>query len=186
MSSESFSALLSGSLAAALSAGFLAGFVFSFYPVALGAIPVSLACVTRSRATREAVRYGTLFVAGLLVTHLLIGVTAGLGGLWGRGLLGRTWGFVLGPLLIVLGLVWAGWVRLPAFALRRRAKRSPWAMKLDEAILVVSKQAPAEGESAAAEHLLRALEAVCSDESCMPLDEADRILEDIKRGHSSS
>lgn len=124
MSFESFSALLSGSLGAALAAGFLAGFVFSFNPVALGAIPVSLAYVTRSRATREAVRYGTLFVAGLLVTHLIIGVIAGLGGLWVRGLLGRTWGFVLGPLLIVLGLVWAGWMRLPAFALRLRAKRA--------------------------------------------------------------
>ena len=124
MSIESLSALLSQSLAAALALGFVSGFVFSFNPVALGAIPVSLAYVTRSRATREAATYGTLFIVGLLVTHLAIGVIAGLGGLWVQTLLGRTWGLILGPVLIVLGLVWAGWLRLPAFALKIRAKRA--------------------------------------------------------------
>lgn len=37
--------------------------------------------------------------------------------------MGRGWGFVLGPLLIALGRVWTGWVRVPLPALAVRAKR---------------------------------------------------------------
>jgi cytochrome c-type biogenesis protein len=36
--------------------------------------------------------------------------------------MGREWGLVLGPLLIVLGLAWPGWVRLPLPTLRLRAR----------------------------------------------------------------
>lgn len=108
---------------ASLGLGFVAGFLFSFNPVALAAIPVALAYVTRARETRRAVVFGLLFIAGLVVTHVFLGTVAGLGGMWVKELLGRAWGLVLGPLLIVLGLVWAGWLRLPLPAIRLRAKR---------------------------------------------------------------
>jgi hypothetical protein len=51
-------------------------------------------------------------------------VNASLGGSWVQKLLGREWGLVLGPLLIVLGLVWPGWIRLPLPALSFRAQRA--------------------------------------------------------------
>lgn len=122
MTAESFTALLSQSLPAALALGFLTGFLFSFNPVALGAIPVSLGYVTRSRTAREAWACGALFITGLVATHLVLGLAAGAGGLGAATLLGRAWGYLLGPLLIVLGLIWTGWLRLPAGAPRLRAK----------------------------------------------------------------
>lgn len=107
----------------AASIGFLAGLAFSLNPVAVAAIPVALAYVTKARERREAWRLGSLFVAGMLATHALLGVIAGVGGLWVAALLGRGWGLVLGPVLIGLGLIWTGWVRLPLPALALRAKR---------------------------------------------------------------
>jgi len=106
----------------ALWVGLVTGFVFSFNPVALAAIPVSLAYVTVSRSSRQATLYGGFFVLGMILTHVSLGLAASLGGLWVQQLLGRAWGLVLGPLLIVLGLVWPGWLRLPLPALRIRAK----------------------------------------------------------------
>ena len=105
-----------------LAVGFAAGFLFSFNPVALAAIPVSLAYATKAQQGRRVIAYGAMFVFGMLVTHLVIGVVAGLGGGWIQKLLGRQWGLVLGPLLILLGLMWAGWVRLalPQIPLRGR------------------------------------------------------------------
>ncbi|UUZ73780.1 hypothetical protein LP415_12515 [Polaromonas sp. P1(28)-8] len=104
----------------AVIAAFLTGLVSSFNPVAIAAVPVALAYVTKARETRQAVLYGAMFVAGMLVTHTAPGFLAGLGGSWVQGLLGRFWGLLLGPILILLGLVWTGWVRipLPVFALR--------------------------------------------------------------------
>lgn len=112
----------------ALVASFLAGLVFSVNPVAMAAIPVALAYVTKARETRQAVLYGTMFVAGMLATHTALGFLAGLGGSWVQALLGRFWGLVLGPILVLLGLVWLGWVRLPlpAFALRARRPQGAW------------------------------------------------------------
>lgn len=109
-------------------AAFLTGLVFSFNPVAMAAVPVALAYVTKARETRQAVLYGAMFVAGMLVTHTALGFLAGLGGSWVQGLLGRFWGLALGPILILLGLVWTGWVRLPlpAFALRVRRPQGMW------------------------------------------------------------
>ena len=49
---------------------------------------------------------------------------AGLGGAWVQSLLGRQWGLVLGPLLIVLGLLWAGWLKVPIPRIPLRAKRA--------------------------------------------------------------
>ena len=98
---------------AALAVGMLAGFLFSFNPVALAAIPVSLAYVTKAGEPRRTIVFGGMFVLGMIVTHALLGLVAGLGGSWVQQLLGRAWGLVLGPLLIMLGAIWLGWLRLP-------------------------------------------------------------------------
>jgi cytochrome c-type biogenesis protein len=97
---------------AAVAVAFLAGFVFSFNPVALDAIPVSLAYVTKAGEPRR---------AGSARHHVCSrddrdargprhrGGTgrfaAGLGGQWVETILGRQWGLVLGPVLILLGLM---------------------------------------------------------------------------------
>lgn len=103
--------------------GFLAGLAFSVNPVAIAAIPVALAYVTRARAPSEALRLGTAFVVGMIAVHVLLGFAAGLGGRWVSELMGRGWGLLLGPLLIALGLVWTGWVRLPLPSITLRAQR---------------------------------------------------------------
>jgi cytochrome c-type biogenesis protein len=104
--------------------GFLAGLLFSLNPVAVAAIPVSLAYVTRAREKRTAVLFGAMFILGLIATHVLLGLVAGFGGRWIEGLLGRYWGLVLGPLLVLLGLLWPGWIKLPLPAASFRAKRA--------------------------------------------------------------
>ncbi len=104
----------------ALAISFIAGLAFSFNPVALAAIPVSLAYVTRARKGEQALMLGTAFVVGMLAMHVLLGAVADFGGSWIELALGRWWGLLIGPVLIVLGLMWAGWLRipLPANALR--------------------------------------------------------------------
>ena len=109
---------------AAIGIGFLTGFIFSFNPVALAAIPVSLAYVTKAHETSRAVLFGGMFILGLIVTHVLLGLIASLGGNWVQQLLGRHWGLVLGPLLILLGLMWPGWIRPPLPAISFRAKQA--------------------------------------------------------------
>lgn len=109
---------------ASLVVGFTAGFLFSFNPVALAAIPVSLAYVTKSHEQRAAVLYAGAFVLGMLVIHIALGAVAALGGLWIQKLLGRYWGLILGPLLIVLGLAWPGWIRIPLPQIAMRARRA--------------------------------------------------------------
>lgn len=103
--------------------GFLAGLAFSLSPVVVAAIPVALAYVTHARERREAIRLGAMFVAGMIATHVALGLIAGLGGSWVGELMGRGWGLVLGPLLIVLGLMWSGWISVPLPAIALRAKR---------------------------------------------------------------
>jgi len=110
--------------AVSLGIGFAAGFLFSFNPVALAAIPVSLAYVTKAHETRKAVLFGSMFILGMIVTHALLGLIAGFGGAWVQKLLGREWGLVLGPVLIVLGLIWPGWIRLPIPPIPVRARRA--------------------------------------------------------------
>jgi len=107
----------------ALGIGFLTGLVFSFNPVALAAIPVSLAYVTRARQRDQAFKLGTMFVVGMLLTHLAIGAIAGFGGHWVELVIGRWWGLVIGPVLILLGLLWPGWLRLPLPPIALRARR---------------------------------------------------------------
>lgn len=115
-------AIESASFAAA-GVAFLAGLAFSFNPVALASIPVSLAYVTRARDPSRAFLYGGMFILGMILTHVALGLVAGLGGKWAAALLGRAWGLVLGPLLIVLGLMWAGWLRIPLPSIGFRATR---------------------------------------------------------------
>ena len=108
---------------AAAGISFLAGLVFSFNPVAFAAIPVSLAYVAKARERSQAILFGSMFVLGMIVTHAVLGFIAGLGGHWVASVVGRQWGLVLGPLLIFLGLLWPGWVRIPLPAFALRAKR---------------------------------------------------------------
>ena len=108
---------------AAIGVSFLAGLFFSVNPVAMAAIPVSLAYVTKARETRQAMLFGTMFILGMIVTHILLGFIAGIGGRWVETLVGRSWGLLLGPLLILLGLMWPGWIRLPMPPLAMRVRR---------------------------------------------------------------
>lgn len=108
---------------ASMGLGFLAGLFFSINPVALAAIPVALAYVTRARERPTALRFGAMFILGLVATHVVLGVAAALGGRWVEQLLGRYWGAILGPLLILMGLLWPGWLKLPLPAPSFRASR---------------------------------------------------------------
>jgi len=113
---------------AAAGVAFLTGLVFSFNPVALASIPVSLAFVTRGRDKGQALLFGAMFVAGMILAHVVLGLIAGLGGKWVADIAGRSWGLFLGPLLIVLGLMWAGWLRipLPSFGFRASRPAAAW------------------------------------------------------------
>lgn len=128
MDIESLRAALTHASAAALLVGFTAGFVFSFNTVAIASIPVTLAYVTKANAPQRAVWLGTAFILGLLVTHVVLGVAAALGGDWVKNVMGRGWDLILGPLLILLGLVWPGWIklRLPWLALRGQVVSGAW------------------------------------------------------------
>ena len=120
MDIESLRLALAEASLAGLAIGFASGFIFSFNPVAFAAIPVTLAYVTKARAPRRAAALAGAFIAGMIVTHVVLGVAAALGGEWVRGVMGRRWGLVLGPILIALGLAWPGWLklRLPWFSMR--------------------------------------------------------------------
>ena len=124
MDAESLSHAIQSTGYAAAGLAFLVGLVFSFNPVALASIPVSLAYVTRARDKRTAVAFGGMFILGLVLTHVVLGIVAGLGGQWVQGLLGRQWGLVLGPVLILLGAFWAGWIRVPLPTIGFKAKRA--------------------------------------------------------------
>jgi len=111
-----------------LGLGFVTGFIFSFNPVAIAAIPVALAYVTKAHETKRAVWLGGAFIAGLIVTHIVLGVAASLGGDWVKSVMGRWWGLILGPLLIALGFIWPGWLklRLPWLSFRGRMVSGMW------------------------------------------------------------
>jgi cytochrome c-type biogenesis protein len=98
---------------AAILASILAGLMFSFNPVALASIPVALAYTIKARTPRQAFQFGTMFILGMFVTHAVLGLVAGLGSSGIKALLGRRWGLLLGPLLVLLGLMWAGLIRVP-------------------------------------------------------------------------
>ena len=113
---------------AGLGLAFLAGFLFSFNPVSFASIPVVLAYVTRAGEKRRALLMGGAFVAGMLLTHVVLGVAMALGGEWVKDVMGRAWGLLLGPVLIVLGVIWAGWwtPRLPWLSMRARKVSGTW------------------------------------------------------------
>ncbi len=83
---------------------------------------------------------GAMFIVGMLVVHAVMGFVAGLGGRWVATLVGRDWGLVLGPFLIVLGLMWTGWIRLPlpAFALRAKRPSAVWSAFILGAIFSIA------------------------------------------------
>ena len=113
---------------AAAAVGFIAGLAFSFNPVALASIPVSLAYVTKGRDKSQALLFGSMFLLGMILTHVVLGLIAGLGGKWASEVTGRAWGLFLGPLLIILGLMWAGWLHLPlpSFGFRATRPTAAW------------------------------------------------------------
>ena len=123
MDPDSLRLAVEQSLYVAVGIGFLTGFFFSLNPVAVAAIPVSLAYVTRAREGPTALRFGSLFIAGLVLTHVVLGVAAGVAGDSVQRVIGRYWGLYLGPLLILMGLMWPGWIKLPLPAASFRAKR---------------------------------------------------------------
>ena len=98
---------------ASLAVGLAIGFFFSFNPVALAAIPVSLAYMTKAQARNGQCVLGSMFVLGMIVTHALLGLVVGLGGGWIQRVIGREWGLVLGPGGNRDGARVAGWIRLP-------------------------------------------------------------------------
>lgn len=107
----------------ALGIAFLAGLVFSFNPVALASIPVALAYVTKARTIEQSFYFGGAFTFGMILVQVLLGFIAGLSGNWVASLAGRQWGLLLGPALIVLGFIWAGWIRIPLPSASFKAKR---------------------------------------------------------------
>jgi cytochrome c-type biogenesis protein len=98
---------------ASLAIGLAIGFVFSFNPVALAAIPVSLAYMTKAHAPQRTALLGSMLVLGMIVTHAMLGLIVGLGGGWIQRFIGREWSLMLGPAAIAMGLAWPGWIRLP-------------------------------------------------------------------------
>ena len=113
---------------AGIGVAFVAGFVFSFNPVSFASIPVMLAYVTKAHEERRALWMGAAFVVGMVATHVVLGVTVALGGEWIKAVMGRQWGVLLGPVLIIMGLVWPGWlnIRLPWFGIRARRVSGYW------------------------------------------------------------
>jgi cytochrome c-type biogenesis protein len=101
--------------------------LFSFNPVVLASIRVSLAYVTKARNAQQSALFGS-FVAAMILVQVLLGFIAGLGGSWAASLVGRQWGLLLGPVLIILGLMWPGWVRvpLPSFVPRMKRPTTVW------------------------------------------------------------
>lgn len=108
-----------------LGAALIAGLLFSFTPVAFASIPAVLAYVTRARAFREAVSYGSAFAAGLIITHVVLGVGAALGGAWAQNLLSRQWGAILGSCWACCGPGGSGRA-LPWLPLRGRRAATLW------------------------------------------------------------
>lgn len=113
---------------AGIGVSFLTGLVFSFNPVSFASIPVVLAYVTKAHTQRRALLLGSSFVAGMLITHAVLGVVAALGGEWAKRSIGHGWELLLGPLLVTLGLLWPGWIkiRLPWIGLRGKEVSGAW------------------------------------------------------------
>ena len=113
---------------AGIGLAFLVGFVFSFNPVSFASIPVVIAYVAKAHEQRRALMMGGAFVGGIILTHVALGVAAALGGGWVQNIMGKYWNWLLGPLLIVLGAMWAGWlnIRIPWFGMKAKKATGLW------------------------------------------------------------
>lgn len=113
---------------AALGLGFLAGITFGLSPLPLAVLPVALAHISRHADERARRLWIALFFLGTVATHAALGAAAGFGGQWVQALIGRQWTILVGALLIAMGSLWIGAVRLPwrgiGFAARQVSK--PW------------------------------------------------------------
>lgn len=125
---QSLEATLQHASFAGIGIAFVAGFVFSFNPVSFASIPVVLAYVTRAHEKQQALSLGGAFIVGLVLTHVGLGMVAALGGEWVKSIMGRQWGLFLGPVLIMLGLMWPGWLklRLPWISMRGKKITGHW------------------------------------------------------------
>src|SRR5258708_13264185 len=81
----------------ALTAGFLSGLVFSFNPVALASIPVSLAYVTKARSAKQSALFGAFFTAAMVIVQTLLGFFARFGAASAASPYGEQLGSVRGP-----------------------------------------------------------------------------------------
>ncbi|VAW52535.1 Cytochrome c-type biogenesis protein CcdA (DsbD analog), partial [hydrothermal vent metagenome] len=125
---QSLEATLQNASFAGIGIAFVAGFVFSFNPVSFASIPVVLAYVTRAHEKQQALSLGGAFIVGLVLTHVVLGMVAAMGGEWVKSIMGRQWGLFLGPVLIVLGLMWPGWLKLklPWISMRGKKVTGHW------------------------------------------------------------
>lgn len=95
-----------------LGIGMVVGVLFSFNPASFAATPMVLAYVTRAHTQPRALLLAGAFIAGMVLTHTILGAAAAMGGEWVKGVMDRAWWLILGPLLIALGLIWAGWLKI--------------------------------------------------------------------------
>ncbi|VAW96086.1 Cytochrome c-type biogenesis protein CcdA (DsbD analog) [hydrothermal vent metagenome] len=128
ISSEMLKETLQTASIGGIGIAFITGFVFSFNPVSFASVPVMLAYVTKAHEERRALMMGGAFVLGMIITHIVLGIAAALGGEWVKSVMGREWGLFLGPLLIIMGLVWAGWlnIRFRWFGVKGRKVTGIW------------------------------------------------------------
>lgn len=96
----------------ALFLGFLAGFIFSFNPISFASIPMMLAYVVKGKEKNRALILGISFIVGMLVTHIILGLITALGGEWIKGIMGSRWNLIIAPILIFLGIVWSGLIKI--------------------------------------------------------------------------
>lgn len=111
-----------------LGAALVTGFLFSFNPASFATVPVVLAYVTKARALKEAVMLCGGFIVGMITTHVVLGIGAALGGDWISDIMDQRWNVLLGAVLIVLGAVWAGWLKIPMpwFSVRGQRVATVW------------------------------------------------------------
>jgi len=111
-----------------IGAAFITGFLFSFNPASFITIPVVLVYVTKARSLFEAIKFGGAFIIGMIITHISLGAAAAFSGEFTSNLLGRHWYLLLGPILILFGMIWAGWLKftIPWFSTRGQRVATMW------------------------------------------------------------
>lgn len=66
---------------------------------------------------------GGSFAAGMVLTHVVLGMLAAASGQWIEQWVGPAWSLVTGPLLICLGLIWTGLIKVPLPWVTLRGRR---------------------------------------------------------------